>query len=54
MIGAFGGSILGKMVEGHKLLALFALVMIVIALLMLKTRARIGRASCRERVSSVV
>jgi len=42
MIGAFGGSLLGKMVEGHKLLALFALVMIVIALLMLKTRARIG------------
>jgi len=42
MLGAFGGSILGKMVEGHRLLALFALVMIVIALLMLKTRSRIG------------
>jgi uncharacterized membrane protein YfcA len=42
MIGAFGGSILGKMVDGQKLLALFALVMIVIALLMLKTRSRIG------------
>ena len=42
MLGAFGGSILGKMVDGQKLLALFALVMIVIALLMLKTRARIG------------
>ena len=42
MAGAFGGSILGKMVDGQKLLALFALVMIVIALLMLKTRARIG------------
>ena len=42
MIGAFGGSILGKMVDGQKLLALFALVMIVIAMLMLKTRARIG------------
>ena len=38
MAGAFGGSILGKMVDGQKLLALFALVMIVIALLMLKTR----------------
>src|SRR5258705_311933 len=43
MAGAFGGSILGKMVDGQKLLALFALVMIVIALLMLKTRSRIGR-----------
>src|SRR6266496_3023439 len=42
MVGAFGGSILGKMVEGQKLLALFALVMIVIAMLMLKTRSRIG------------
>jgi uncharacterized membrane protein YfcA len=42
MIGAFGGSILGKMVDGQKLLALFALVMIVIAILMLKTRSRIG------------
>src|SRR4029078_10652537 len=42
MIGAFGGSILGKMVDGQRLLALFALVMIVIALLMLKTRSRIG------------
>src|SRR5258707_15590850 len=42
LAGAFGGSILGKMVDGQKLLALFALVMIVIALLMLKTRSRIG------------
>jgi len=42
MVGAFGGSILGKMIDGHKLLALFALVMLVIAMLMLKTRSRIG------------
>ena len=42
IIGAFGGSILGKMVDGQKLLALFALVMLVIAALMLKTRARVG------------
>ncbi|VIO72874.1 hypothetical protein CI1B_45220 [Bradyrhizobium ivorense] len=42
MCGAFGGSILGKMLDGHKLLALFALVMLVIAGLMLKTRARVG------------
>ena len=40
--GAFGGSILGKMLDGQRLLALFALVMLVIAMLMLKTRARLG------------
>ncbi|MDO9295734.1 sulfite exporter TauE/SafE family protein [Bradyrhizobium sp.] len=40
--GAFAGSILGKMVDGQKLLALFALLMLVIAVLMLKTRSRIG------------
>lgn len=40
--GAFAGSILGKLVDGQKLLALFALVMLVIAALMLKTRARAG------------
>ncbi len=42
MVGALAGSTLGKMLEGQKLLALFALVMLVIAMLMLKTRARIG------------
>ncbi len=42
MIGAFAGSILGKMMDGQKLLALFALLMLVIAVLMLKTRSRIG------------
>ena len=45
--GAFGGSILGKMVDGQKLLALFALVMLLIAMLMLKTRARIGLTDVR-------
>jgi uncharacterized protein len=40
--GAFAGSLLGKMLDGQKLLALFALVMLVIAMLMLKTRSRIG------------
>jgi uncharacterized membrane protein YfcA len=45
--GAFGGSILGKMLDGQKLLALFALVMLVIAMLMLKTRARIGLPNVR-------
>src|SRR5437773_11857774 len=42
MVGAFGGSILGKMLDGQRLLALFALVMLVIAMLMLKTRTRLG------------
>jgi uncharacterized protein len=42
IIGAFAGSIFGKMLDGQKLLALFALLMLVIAALMLKTRARIG------------
>jgi uncharacterized protein len=40
--GAFAGSILGKMLDGERLLALFALLMLVIAVLMLKTRSRIG------------
>jgi uncharacterized membrane protein YfcA len=40
--GAFVGSIFGKMLDGQKLLALFALLMLVIAVLMLKTRSRIG------------
>jgi len=40
--GALAGSILGKMMDGQKLLALFALLMLVIAVLMLKTRSRIG------------
>ena len=42
IIGAFGGSIFGKMVDGQKLLALFAILMLVIAVLMLKTRSRVG------------
>ena len=42
IIGAFLGSIFGKMLDGQKLLALFALLMLVIAVLMLKTRSRIG------------
>ena len=53
MAGAFGGSILGKMVDGQKLLALFALVMIVIALLMLKTRSRIGLPDVKASMSNV-
>src|ERR1700675_1008627 len=53
MIGAFGGSILGKMVDGHKLLALFALVMLVIAMLMLKTRSRIGEPDVKMSMANL-
>jgi uncharacterized protein len=42
MIGALLGSVFGKMLDGQRLLALFALLMLVIAVLMLKTRSRIG------------
>jgi uncharacterized protein len=42
IIGAFIGSLFGKMLDGQKLLALFALLMLVIAVLMLKTRSRVG------------
>jgi uncharacterized membrane protein YfcA len=45
--GAFAGSIVGKMLDGQKLLALFALLMLVIAALMLKTRSRIGLPDAR-------
>jgi uncharacterized protein len=40
--GAFAGSVAGKMLDGQKLLALFAVLMLVIAALMLKTRSRVG------------
>jgi uncharacterized membrane protein YfcA len=53
IIGAFGGSILGKMVEGQKLLALFALIMLVIAMLMLKTRSRIGLPDVKISMSNM-
>jgi uncharacterized membrane protein YfcA len=53
IVGAFGGSILGKMVDGQRLLALFALVMIVIALLMLKTRSRIGLPDVKMSMSNM-
>jgi uncharacterized membrane protein YfcA len=42
ILGALGGSILGKQMDGQNLLAMFAILMLVIAVLMLKTRARIG------------
>jgi uncharacterized protein len=45
--GAFAGSIVGKMIDGQKLLALFALLMLVIAVLMLRTRSRVGLPDAR-------
>jgi uncharacterized protein len=42
IIGALIGALFGKMLDGQKLLALFALLMLVIAVLMLKTRSRVG------------
>jgi uncharacterized membrane protein YfcA len=45
--GAFAGSVAGKMLDGQKLLALFALLMLVIAVLMLKTRSRVGLADAQ-------
>ncbi len=47
MVGAFIGSIFGKMLDGQRLLALFAMVMLVIAALMLKARSREGLADVK-------
>jgi uncharacterized protein len=53
MMGALLGSILGKMLDGQKLLALFALVMLVIAMLMLKTRSRVGAGDVKMSRSNL-
>ena len=42
VVGAFGGSSFGKIVDGEKLIFLFALLMIAIGLLMLRPRAELG------------
>jgi uncharacterized protein len=47
IVGAFAGSVFGKILDGQKLLFLFAILMLVIAALMLKTRARIGLPDVR-------
>jgi uncharacterized membrane protein YfcA len=57
ILGAFAGSLLGKMLDGQKLLALFALLMLVIAALMLKTRSRIGASDVqmnRDNMPAIV
>jgi uncharacterized membrane protein YfcA len=53
IVGAFGGSLLGKAIGGQKLLALFALVMLVIAMLMLKTRARVGASDVKMSMANL-
>src|SRR6202166_2228526 len=52
-IVAFTGSIFGKMLDGDRLLALFAVLMLVIALLMLKTRSRIGLPDVQINLSNM-
>jgi len=47
IIGAYLGSTLGKMMDGRRLLALFAVLMMVIGALMLRDRARVGNPGVR-------
>ena len=57
VLGAFFGSSLGKAIDGHKLLFLFALLMLLVGALMLKNRHTEGTpgAQCsRENVGKVV
>ncbi len=57
VIGAFFGSTLGKAVNGHKLLILFALLMLVVAALMFRKRGHEGdpQAACtRENAPKVI
>ncbi len=49
VIGAFGGSTLGKAVDGQALLALFALLMLVVGALMLRNRGTPGDADVQCR-----
>jgi uncharacterized protein len=53
IIGAFIGSIFGKMVDGQKLLALFALLMLVIAGLMFKGRSKVGLPDVRMTMANM-
>jgi hypothetical protein len=57
VIGAFGGSTLGKAFDGHRLLFLFAIVMVVVGILMLRGRNAQGvdGAECnRENAPKVL
>jgi uncharacterized membrane protein YfcA len=57
ILGAFAGSTAGKAFDGRKLLFLFALVMLIVGVLMLKSRRNIGQsgAECnRENAPKVL
>ena len=57
VLGAFFGSVLGKAMDGEKLLFLFALLMLVVGVLMFRGRGAIGTpgANCnREKAPKVV
>ncbi len=57
VLGAFAGSTAGKWIDGHKLLLLFALLMIVVAGLMFRGRADVGieGAQCdRDNIGKVL
>ena len=47
ILGALGGSTLGKNFDGQKLLFLFAIVMVVVGVLMLRSRSHCGNADAR-------
>ncbi len=49
LVGAFAGSSVGKVVDGHRLLILFALLMLVIAVMMLRGRKATADGSVVER-----
>jgi uncharacterized protein len=49
LVGAFAGSSIGKVVDGHRLLILFALLMLVIAVMMLRGRKATGDGPVVER-----
>ncbi|MBD3744935.1 sulfite exporter TauE/SafE family protein [Sphingopyxis alaskensis] len=54
VVGAFGGSTLGKSIDGHKLLLLFALLMIAVAILMFRQRGDVGVEGARCSRENVV
>jgi uncharacterized membrane protein YfcA len=49
LVGAFAGSSIGKVVDGHRLLILFALLMLVIAVMMFRGRKATGDGPIVER-----
>lgn len=57
IVGALIGSSFGKMIDGQKLLALFALLMLVVGILMFRKRGAVGNpnAQCsRENIHKVI